>query len=237
VNSHELYRLYRDGRSDAATAIFDRYVARLIALVRGRVGAKLQRRVDAEDVVQSAYRSFFVHARGDGYEIAKSGDLWRLLAGIALNKLYGQIETHTAAKRSIRREDAALAAAASVEAPEPSAQEAAAIIEELQLILSDLTTEERSALASRLQGLSIEEIGASIGKSQRTIRRLLGRQSGPSNGVGRVNLRRTRCKIHRRLSKALCSASPISFWSGCSDPERWERSTALGTSDPATSLR
>lgn len=50
--------MYQAGQSEAATAIFDRYVARLIALARSRIGAKLGRRVDAEDIVQSAYRSF-----------------------------------------------------------------------------------------------------------------------------------------------------------------------------------
>ena len=102
--SHELLKLYQDGQSEAATAIFDRYVARLIALARARIAPKLKKRVDPEDVVQSAYRSFFVHAKNQEYQLIRSGDLWRLLASTTLNKLYGQIEKHTAAKRNIDRE-------------------------------------------------------------------------------------------------------------------------------------
>ena len=102
--SHELLDQFLAGNSEAAAAIFDRYVERLLALARTRIGVKLRRRVDPEDVVQSAYRSFFVHAQNSEYQLDRSGDLWRLLARTTMNKLYGQIEKQTAAKRSIDRE-------------------------------------------------------------------------------------------------------------------------------------
>ncbi len=173
MNSQELLRLYQDGQSDAATAIFDRYLARLLALARSRIGPKLKRRVDAEDVVQSAYRSFFVHAKNAEFELSKSGDLWRLLARITLNKLFGQIEKQTAAKRSIDQEASADPSLASLVAPEPSPAEVVAIAEILQLVVSDLAPNEQLILTSRLQGRSVEEISGSINKSGRTVRRQL----------------------------------------------------------------
>ena len=173
LNSRELLELYQDGHSDAATAIFDRYVARLIALARGRMGAKLRRRIDAEDVVQSAYRSFFVHAKDDAYRLAQSGDLWRLLASITLHKLYGQVEKQTAAKRDIDREETSGSTLLDVKAPDPSPAEVVAIVEQLHLIVDRLAPDQRRALTSRLQGQSIEEVGRSIGRSERTVRRLL----------------------------------------------------------------
>ncbi|MCH9654821.1 MAG: hypothetical protein K0U89_13250 [Planctomycetes bacterium] len=130
MNSQELLQMYQNGQSEAAAAIFDRYVARLIALARSRIGPKLLRRVDAEDIVQSAYRSFFVHAKRDEYQLNKAGDLWRLLASITLHKLYGQFEKHTAAKRSIDYEEPTDMATATATAPEPSAEEVVAIVEE-----------------------------------------------------------------------------------------------------------
>src|SRR6187401_772610 len=105
MNSQELLQRVEAGDSEAATAIFDRYVERLLALARTRVGAKLRRRIDAEDVVQSAYRSFFVHAVNHEYTLGEVGDLWRLLARITLNKLYSQVEKHTAARRNVHSED------------------------------------------------------------------------------------------------------------------------------------
>jgi len=173
VKSHELLQRYQDGKSEAATAMFDRYIERLLALVRSRMGSKLKRRIDPEDVVQSAYRSFFVHAKNEEYLLARSGDLWRLLASITLNKLNGQIEKQTAAKRSFDREEAADVSLAEAKAPGPSAAEAVAIVEQLHLAIDALTIDEQTVLTSRLQGQSIEGIGKLLGKSERTVRRLL----------------------------------------------------------------
>ncbi len=173
LNSQQLLELYQDGHSEAATAIFDRYVARLIALVRRRIGSKLKRRIDAEDVVQSAYRSFFVHAKGSAYQLAEVGDLWRLLASITLNKLHKQIEKQTAAKRSIRLEEPADISTTNVVAPEPSAAEVVAIAEELHLAINRLSDKERMVVVYHLQGQSVAEISDSFDKSERTVRRLL----------------------------------------------------------------
>ncbi len=171
--SYELLQNYQGGENEAATAIFDRYVKRLVALARSRMGPRLKRRVDPEDVVQSAYRSFFVHAKNEEYRLARSGDLWRLLASITLNKLYGQFEKQTAAKRSFKREEAADVPLADAIAPEPSAAEIVAISEQLNLVVDALSVDERTVLTARLQGQSISEIGKLIGKAERTVRRLL----------------------------------------------------------------
>lgn len=173
VNSKELLQRYRVGQERAAGAIFDRYVARMRALARGRIGGKLRRRFDSDDVVQSAFRSFFVHAKEGEYQLSESGDLWRLLAGITLHKLHRQIERQEAAKRSVHRESSAAEFKAILAAHEPSAGEAAALIEELDLALDALDPDERIVLTSTLEGLEIEEIEHAIGKSARTVRRLL----------------------------------------------------------------
>jgi eukaryotic-like serine/threonine-protein kinase len=173
-DSYELFALYQAGGSEAAAAIFERYVARLVALARRRMSAKMQRRLDPDDVVQSAYRSFFLHAANDEFVISRSGDLWRLLARITLNKLHGQVEKHTAARRSINQEEAFshLLADATV-APEPTPAEVIALMEQLHLVADRLSEAERSVLAARLQGQNIDEIAKSLGRSSRTVRRLL----------------------------------------------------------------
>ena len=51
--------------------------------------------------------------------------------------------------------------------------EVVAIGEQLGLIVNDLSPDERVVLTSTLQGQSLEEISRSIGKSERTVRRLL----------------------------------------------------------------
>ena len=77
---------------------------RLIALARGRLSSKLTKRVDPEDVVQSAYRSFFAGVRDGRYDPQRGGDLWRLLVVITLHKLSHQLRRNLSAKRSVDRE-------------------------------------------------------------------------------------------------------------------------------------
>jgi RNA polymerase sigma-70 factor (ECF subfamily) len=52
------------GDQAAAAGLFRRYVDRLIALARSRLRGAMAGRVDPEDVVQSAYRSFFCRLGG-----------------------------------------------------------------------------------------------------------------------------------------------------------------------------
>jgi eukaryotic-like serine/threonine-protein kinase len=158
--------------STAATAIFDRYVERLLKLARSHLSAKLRRRLDPEDIVQSAYRSFFVHARNEEFQLDRAGDLWRLLAGITLNKLCRQVEKQTAAKRSLDCEESPSVLEA-CDAIAPSAAEVVALAEVMGLTVAGLSDNERTVLIARLQGADWDEIGKSVEKSPRTVRRLL----------------------------------------------------------------
>src|SRR5260370_62016 len=84
--SVELLTKYRQGDESAATELFRRYVGRLTVLARAKMAPKIARRFDAEDVVLSAYRSFFVRARDGQFSLINSGDLWRLLVTIVTGR-------------------------------------------------------------------------------------------------------------------------------------------------------
>lgn len=177
INSRELLTLYEQGQGDAATDLFNRYVARLVSLASSRIGSGMRGRIDPEDVVQSAYRSFFVRAAEGDFQLNQSGDLWRLLAQITLNKLYKQAQRHTAARRDFRRE--AVAAEERVASGvQPTPAEAAALVEQVQLAVERLSGSEREVLSWYLQGQSVEEIANQLQKSARTVRRLLARGRG-----------------------------------------------------------
>ncbi|MFO0897546.1 MAG: ECF-type sigma factor [Pirellulales bacterium] len=175
MNSRELLAHYRAGENAAAAELFERYAVRLTALARGRIGRKLQRRIDPEDVVQSAYRSFFLHAQAGAYEVAEAGDLWRLLAAITLHKFHRQVERHTAAKRSLEREEDSARLEAGCAAEEPSAAEVVGLCEGLEHALASLAVDERLALDHLLAGRSIEELAATLGKTERSARRAVAR--------------------------------------------------------------
>lgn len=172
-DSQRLLNLYQEGESAAAQQLFDRYVRRLLALTRKKLSPRLQRRIDAEDVVQSAYRSFFARAGQGDVVLQRAGDLWRLLAAITLNKLYRQTEKHSAAKRDFRREESASAEWPLGPSPEEDPQQAAAVVELVQQVMQQAGTKKARALEMRLQGHSVEEIAAAAECSQRTARRWL----------------------------------------------------------------
>src|SRR5437016_11133519 len=101
VPSAELLARYRQQDAAAAEALFQRYLKRLTQLARSRLSRKLAARVDAEDVVLSAFRSFFRLARGTEVTLRQSGDLWRLLVRITLRKVYRNARRHHADCRNV----------------------------------------------------------------------------------------------------------------------------------------
>lgn len=177
--SAELLKNYRQGDQLAADELFRRYVGRLTVLARSRLASRIARRVDPEDIVLSAYRSFFVRARDGKFSLAESGDLWRLLVQITLNKLHRTVAHHQAARRSVRREnglDPLDDGVSSTRVPQsrPSATEAVALAELVEQFLSELRPFERHAVELRLQGYTLDEIAHATGRHERTVRRTLG---------------------------------------------------------------
>ena len=169
ADSADLLALLQSGDEDAARAIFEQYAERLTRLAQSRLSAALAPRFDAEDIVQSAWRSFFVAARAGRFEVERGGDLWRLLVEVTLHKLYRQVARHEAQRRSMRRQEAI--ASAAIASIEPTPAEAAAAADELDAILRELPPRGRQALALRLQGYEHAEIARQLGCHERTVRR------------------------------------------------------------------
>ena len=170
------------GDDQAAKIVFDRYVGRLIGLARKRLSARLSQRLDPEDVVQSAFRSFFRKAGKGEFVVDDPGDLWRLLVVITLNKLRRNVEHHTAAKRNMGRESAQSdddqgdqGPTANVQGRVDAPDAAIEIHEELVLLMHDFSEEQRRIVELRLQGYQIEEIASDVSKSERTVRRTMER--------------------------------------------------------------
>lgn len=175
ADSAALLLRWRDGDADAATELFARYVDRLTALAAGRLSPKMKRRVDAEDVVQSAYRSFFVKAEDGRYNLDEGVGLWPLLAAITLSKVRKQVEFNTAGKRDVAEEASVGHAMVPVEvacrAPEPA--DVLATVEEYDRLKVELPPLHRRIVELRLEDRSVEEIAAEVGRSERTVRRVL----------------------------------------------------------------
>ena len=180
LTSAELLQGHTAGNQDATEELFNRYVDQLIRFARQRLAPKLARRIDPEDVVQSAYRSFFTAAGRGRFVLERSGDLWRLLVGITLHKLHRQIERNTAAKRDVSKErglaeEGSLNFSPDALSREPSPDDVVALADEIELIMRGLEPLHREMVQLRLQGYLVEEIAAQTQRTQRTVLRVLER--------------------------------------------------------------
>jgi eukaryotic-like serine/threonine-protein kinase len=191
ASNRELLDAWRVGNDGAATVLVRRYMARLTSLASSRLSRKLARRVDAEDVVLSAWRIFFVATGRDQVAVPDDDNLWPLLVTMTLRKLSRQAARHTAERRSIHaevppREELNWPVIVS---EDPTPVEAAMVTDEIENLMSGLVPVDREILTMRLQGEQHGTIADSVGCSERTVRRSLQRirerylAAGESEGV------------------------------------------------------
>ena len=146
-NSQFIFDRLQSGDEAAEREVFNRYFHRLIGLAHSRLSEKLGQKVDPDDVVQSALRSFYVRSREGEYSIERAGDLWKLLAAITRNKLLKQAEHFRQQKRNLDR-DQSLAAEDGAELfeSEPTETEAVALSDEVEYLMRELEPLQRQML-------------------------------------------------------------------------------------------
>jgi RNA polymerase sigma factor (sigma-70 family) len=173
--SLDLVARWRAGDETAAEELFRRYLDQLVGLARSRINSRLAQRVDPEDVVQSAFRSFFLASRAGRYELHQGGDLWRLLVAITLHKLHDQVKYNGYAKRDGKRETALESLTELLLAHGPTPLEAMTLAEEVESVMRGLAPLERQVLEMRLQGHNRASIAEATQRSVRTVTRILDR--------------------------------------------------------------
>jgi RNA polymerase sigma factor (sigma-70 family) len=177
--SIHLVASWREGDQAAARELFHRYADRLIALVRTQLSAEFEQRFDPEDVVQSAYRSFFAGVRQDRFAVHQGGDLWQLLVVITLHKLQHQVRLNRAQRRTVKREqrlqdeEALQGVQDYMLAHDPSPLEALALADEVEHLMRRLRPIQRRILELRLQGYGLDEIATETQRCPRTVSRVL----------------------------------------------------------------
>jgi RNA polymerase sigma-70 factor (ECF subfamily) len=166
-----LTRFHR-GEADAATLLYSRYAARITSLAWNQRGADLASRFDADDIVQSIFRTFFRRAAEGHYDVPEGEDLWKLFLVIALQKIRDACSFHRAAKRDVRT-------TRSIEASENHAAtirdqdqiglaELKMVVDEL---LGGLPATQRIIVELRIDGFRVDEIAQKTGRSRRTVER------------------------------------------------------------------
>jgi len=179
TDDRELVAEFRAGSESAARELFDKYCERLMKLAKRRIGQRMTSRVDPEDVIQSAFRTFFVRVKTDQFTFEAEDDLFKLLVRLTVNKALRQIAYHRAAKRNPEMEAGQASDAQEmmqqIAADEPPPEVEVALIEEFEKFMGQLPKMDREVLSMKLQGYSTVEIAEKLGSYDRKIRRVLER--------------------------------------------------------------
>lgn len=172
-SDHTLLRRLRGGCEDAATQLYLRYAQRLLALIRSRASPGVRRRTEPEDLVQSVFRRFFRRVSQGDYEVPAGEELWGLFLVIALNRVRAEEKFQRADKRDIRRTSDA--ADEAIRRAADHGDETAYTVLQLtvQEALAHLPAAQRDMLELRIQGHEVAEIAARMGRSKRTVERIL----------------------------------------------------------------
>ncbi len=170
----ELLTRLRAGDPAAAEQLFRRYAQRLAHLAEQHLSRSLAGRLDGQDVVQSVFRTFFQRCARGEFQIDSSAQLWRLLVKITVLKARAEARRHQAECRDVRAEvpggEAWLAEAV---AHEPSAAEAAALVDQVENLLRGLPAAYGRVLEMRLQGHAVPDIARELAVSRQTVYRVL----------------------------------------------------------------
>jgi RNA polymerase sigma-70 factor (ECF subfamily) len=191
-DDRDLIAAYKAGSESAARQLFDRYCEKLMRCARRRIGQKMASRIDPEDAVQSAFRTFFARVKTDRFFFEGESDLFKLLVRLTVNKTLRQIAHHRAAKRNPGREAGQgsdeLALLDQLTAAEPPPEVQVALIEEFDRFLEQLPPFDRQVLELKFEGHTTAEIAGKLGSYERKVRRVFERAAALAEGRAAADL-------------------------------------------------
>lgn len=166
-----LLKQFCAGSEDAAERLFARYGDRLHEVAERKLGRDLLQRVDADDIVQSIFRTFFRRAINGDYQVPEGEELWKLLLVIGLNKVKGQAARHRAQRRDVSRSsesDFQLGFC-------PTTDESGFHLLKMAVgeLVGTLPQSHGQIVRLRIEGYEVREIADTTERSRRTVERVL----------------------------------------------------------------
>jgi len=202
--------------SQSAAGELDRlFRQRLCALVEKEMNTRYRRREDAEDVVQSVFRTFFRRASVGEFRFDHRGATWKLLEQITRRKILKHVRFHNAQARDITKDESI---AGQLENREPNEVQARVLGDALECVLKGLHPPEPEIYRLQLHGYTIAEIidtvlnGLEMNYSKILQLRLQGQtetQIGQELGCSRAVVRYRLDRIRHRLRFLLTRDSEI----------------------------
>src|SRR5271166_3016146 len=159
----ELIRWVGSGDEQAAARLVRDFEPVVRRVLRARLrGPRARCEFDSMDICQSVLAIFFVRVAADEYDLKEPDDLIRLLLTMTRNKVAEKMRRQHRLRRDSRRtvggvEELALAG------QDPTPSRVVADKELLERVRQRLSEEERQLVELRGQGLSWEEVAASLG--------------------------------------------------------------------------
>ncbi|MHB8954102.1 MAG: ECF-type sigma factor [Pirellulaceae bacterium] len=171
----------RAGSGGAATQLWNRFHANLLKIARRRLSGASRRVTDEEDLVATAFESFFQRMQdGQFPDLRGRTELWALLVTMTDRKAVNSVRRHMSVKRgsgkvlgestlSPRHEPGQDAVLAHVDRAAPSPDRLASMSELLDRLDDDL----RRIVFLKRDGFTNEEIAQRVNRSVATIERRL----------------------------------------------------------------
>jgi RNA polymerase sigma factor (sigma-70 family) len=135
----------------------------------------MREQADVENVVLSAYKSFFLRNQREEYDLAGWDALWSLLVIITLHKCTKRRKHLRAARRDMARlvpwaEQDERATWLPDRAPTPD--EVAMLTDTVETLFQAMTPDDRPIVEQILMGYTAQEVAIQLGCSERTVRRV-----------------------------------------------------------------
>ena len=195
--TRHLVTLAQDGDESALNQLCKVYGARVLWIIRLRMGAELRSQLESMDLVQDVLLSAL---KGLGnFTYKADGDFLRWLSRIAENRLRGHLQRLHANKRDIRKEvrlngyrptaeDSVVAALDAVVTTTPSAiMSKREELDKLAKAIDALKPEYRQVIVlTKIEGLSYREIGDKLDRSADAARMLFSRAMAALTGAFEV---------------------------------------------------
>ncbi len=162
-----------------ASEIFRMYSVRLLTLANDRLGKDLRGKISPEDVVQSAFKSFFRRLKDFRLNGGNVDAIWGLLSIITIRKCRKWDAFYRCDKRAISREiatdqsDGSRPSKSAVTAIEPGPEDALVVVELLDKLFKEFEPRQREMLLMRIDGYTVEEIAIRCKSSCRTVARTI----------------------------------------------------------------
>ena len=131
-------------------------------------------RYDAEEIVQSVFRTFFRRAAQGHYSVPAGEEIWKLLLVIALNKVRTAGAYHRAAKRDMRQTTGGEAFEHAMESEQYRDEGALTVLQMvIDELLDGMPAANRQMIELRIEGYEVAEIAEKVQRSKRTVERVL----------------------------------------------------------------